>query len=90
MRTLSSAASALSWSPSSSSMVWFNALPRSGRLSVTVAMRRGEMSTDIVCNVTFTPCAGGACAKRPPTYDLLRTPIKAEPGLSTQCVLAFS
>ena len=36
-------------------MVWSNALPRSGRLSVTVAMRRGEMSIEIVCSVTFTP-----------------------------------
>jgi hypothetical protein len=48
MRTLSSAPNVLSSPASSSSMVWSKALPRSGRLSVMVAMRRDEMSTVMV------------------------------------------
>src|SRR5215471_4261595 len=52
MRTLSSAPSLASCPASSSSIVWSNALPRSGRLSVIVAMRRGDMSTERVWRAT--------------------------------------
>ena len=85
MRTLSSAAERFELAASSSSIVWSKALPRSGRLSVMVAMRRADMSTVMVCSVICpSPCA----ARNRPTYGI-RPRDQSGTG-STQCALACS